>query len=249
MKVTAVVTPVVRAGKAPALEALVDAALERVPDGSVVVVTSKVAGLCEGRAVSTDVADKQQLAKREADFHLSPTESKYGITLTINRNLIVRDAGIDESNGGGYYVLWPADPFATARRLRDHLVEREGLTRCGVVISDSTTLPLRRGAVGAALAYSGFAPVNSYRGRVDLFGREFGSRHGASGADIATSLASAAVLVMGEGDECTPIALVEDVPFVEFVDVDDPPAPSDWRRIEDDLFAPLLTAVDWQTGP
>jgi len=49
-----------------------------------------------------------------------------------------------------------------------------------------------------------------------LFGRELTL----SKANIASGLASAAVTVMGGGFEQIPLAVIEDIPFVDFVDHD-----------------------------
>jgi F420-0:gamma-glutamyl ligase len=65
------------------------------------------------------------------------------------------------------------------------------------------------------------------------------------------ALASAAVVVMGEGTEQTPIALIEDVPFVRFQDND--PSADELKsfflsHMEDDLFEPFLKNAPWQPG-
>ena len=35
---------------------------------------------------------------------------RYHMTLTIKQGMLIPTAGIDESNGDGYYILWPRDP-------------------------------------------------------------------------------------------------------------------------------------------
>lgn len=96
------------------------------------------------------------------------------------------------------------------------------------------------------LAYSGFRPLNDHVGKPDLFGRPFR----VSQVDVAGGLAAAAVLQMGEGAEQTPIAVLSDLPFVQFADGD--PAPEELATImiplEEDLFAPFLLSVEWQKG-
>jgi F420-0:gamma-glutamyl ligase len=63
-------------------------------------------------------------------------------------------------------------------------------------------------------------------------------------------LAAAAVLVMGEGAESTPLALISGLPFVHFQERD--PNPEELQNLHidrrDDLYAPLLNAVPWQAG-
>jgi len=68
--------------------------------------------------------------------------------------------------------------------------------------------------------------------------------------NVVDALATAAVLVMGEGSEQTPLAVVGELPFVAFHDRDPSPAEMQQLRIavEDDLYGPLLTSVQWHTG-
>jgi F420-0:gamma-glutamyl ligase len=69
-------------------------------------------------------------------------------------------------------------------------------------------------------------------------------------ANILDGLAAAAVAVMGEGSEQTPIAVIRDTPFVTFVER--PPSEkeiNDMRiPLELDLYAPILSSVSWQKG-
>lgn len=69
-------------------------------------------------------------------------------------------------------------------------------------------------------------------------------------AAIADALGTAAVLVMGEGAEQTPLAVIEDIPFVKFQNRN--PKKTELQKLqmplEDDLYAPLLQAVKWKKG-
>jgi F420-0:gamma-glutamyl ligase len=155
-------------------------------------------------------------------------------------------AGIDESNGDGYYILWPKDSQQSANAIREYLVQKFGVRDVGVVITDSTSQPLRRGTCGIALAHSGFAALRDYMDQPDIFGRRMHVTH----ANITGGVAAAAVLAMGEGNEQTPLALLRDLPVVEF-QARNPTADElamTTLSLEDDLFAPFLTAVDWLPG-
>jgi F420-0:gamma-glutamyl ligase len=83
--------------------------------------------------------------------------------------------------------------------------------------------------------------LKNYIGTKDIFSRKLIHTQ----ANIAEGLAAAAVLVMGEGDECTPVAIIEDVPFVEFTDR---PNIIDTIALEADIYAPMLTKVEWKKG-
>ena len=71
-------------------------------------------------------------------------------------------------------------------------------------------MPLRAGVTGVALGYAGFRGVRDYRGKKDLFGKK--SRFTKS--NIADALAAAAVLLMGEGDEQTPLVIIKKAPVI-----------------------------------
>lgn len=245
MKVTPLKTDKILAGQ-HTLTDILDAAFTILTEKSIVVITSKIVAICQGRLVKIENADKAELVAQEAQFYLPPTQSKYGITLTISDNLLIPTAGIDESNSSGHYILWPENPQQVVNEVRAHLRKRFSISCLGVIITDSTTSPLRWGTRGISLAYSGLAPLNDYIGKPDIFG----SPLKVTKANVQDGLAAAAVLVMGEGAEQTPLALIEDVPFVEFRDAD--PTEEELKELHihpaDDLYGPLLNSVAWEKG-
>jgi dihydrofolate synthase / folylpolyglutamate synthase len=246
MRVTSVKTDKILP-KSHTLFEILDNHLPELSEGSILAITSKVVSLCEGRVVPFDAADKEELIKQDADYYLPASFSKYDYHFTISKNTLVSLAGIDESNGDGNYILWPKDPQGTANAVREYLKNKANLKKIGVVITDSTCMPLRWGTIGIALAYSGFNPLNNYVGKPDLFGRPFK----VSQAGVASGIAATAVLAMGEGAEQTPIAVIEDVPFVQFQGRNPTQKELELFYIskkEDDLFAPFLNSVKWQKG-
>ena len=246
MKVIPIKTKKITPKDTNILEVL-DAALVRLKDKSVVAITSKIVALCEGSVVPEEEGDKDQLIIEQAEKYLPRSSNKYNVLLTIKGNAINFSSGIDESNTGGYYVLWPQHPQKSANRIREYLVKKHKKKNIGVVITDTASVPLRWGQRGVfVLAHSGFAALNPYIGKPDLFGRPFEM----TSAAIADALGTAAVLVMGEGTEQTPIAIVEDIPFVRFQHRN--PTKAELSKLkmplEDDLYAPLLKAVKWKKG-
>lgn len=224
---------------------ILDKEIVSLSDKSVVSVTSKIVSICEKRVVKIGTTDKDLLIKEEADLYL-PVKNKYNFHLSIKNNVIIPSAGIDESNGNGYYILWPKNPQLSANKIRKYLLIKFKLKNLGVIIVDSKTTPLRWGVTGVAVAYSGFNPLNNYIGTKDIFGREFMVEK----VNIADALAASSVVVMGEGNEQTPIAIIEDIPFVEFQKRN----PSykelkEWAiSLEDDLYGQILTSVKWKKG-
>lgn len=215
-------------------------------ESSILAITSKIVSICQGRVVKTTEVNKKDLIYREAQLLFPPEKSKYNISITIKDNFLIPTAGIDESNGNGYFILWPNNPQQVANQLREYLCQKFGVKLAGVIITDSKTTPLRLGTSGTGLAHSGFLALNSYIDKPDLFGRHLKVTQ----SNILDGLAAAAVLVMGEGDEQTPLATLSDLSFVQFQDHDPTKEELDSLTIslEEDLYAPLLTAVPWVKG-
>ena len=225
---------------------LLDASVQTLQENTILVVTSKVVSICEGNVIKIGDIDKDTLIASQSEFYLPHTESKYDVTLTINHNMLVPTAGIDESNGNGYYILWPSDPWTSANIIRAYLIKRFSLTNVGVIITDSRSSPLRWGTTGVSLSHSGFLALNDYIGKPDIFGRILKMTK----ANIADGLAMGAVTVMGEGKEQTPLAIITDVPCVQFQSRNPTEEEIKGLKIDivDDVYAPLITKADWKKG-
>lgn len=178
--------------------------IPRVKNGSVLVVSSKIVSLAEGR--TADPKDRERLIKKESTQAVKTKK----VWLTEKDGILMANAGIDESNGNGKIILLPKDSYKSAAKLRVALQKQYKIKHLGVVIADSTVMPRRKGVVGVALGYAGLKGIRDYKGKKDLFGRKFKF----ASANIADSLATAAMLTMGEGSERQPLAVIEDAPVV-----------------------------------
>lgn len=260
MRVTAVKTHKITAKDRDLLKIL-DRYLFKLSEKSVVAITSKIVSITEGRIVPIkkvsrvprvprvsrgENTQKDELIKQESQFFLPRSENPYDVALTITGNTLVATAGIDESNGDGYYILWPKNPQKTANKVREYLKKKFNLKNVGVIITDSRTIPLRFGVTAFALSYSGFSPLKNYVGKPDLFGRKFEFEQ----MSIIDNLACAASLVMGEGAEQTPIAVMSDVSFVVFQDRN--PTKKELAELkismDKDLYGPFLKSIRWKKG-
>ena len=245
MNVKAIKTEKALPGKIGLFE-LLDKYLTSFEENSILAITSKVVSICEGRAVPIKGSNKDELVRQEADFYLPREENKYDVYLTIKDGQLVATAGIDESNGAGYFILWPANPQKSANQIREYLTKRFNLKKIGVLITDSKTTPLRWGTTGMAIAHSGFRALKNYIGTKDLFGRKLKMTK----ASVIDGLAAAAVFEMGEGDEQTPLAVISDISQVEFVDRN--PTGGELKEleisIEDDLYGSILKRAPWKKG-
>lgn len=240
MKVTACPTRLIQPGEK--ITKVLDEFLPPLSEGTIIAVTGKVVSVCENRLRSKEEVSKADLIIEEADAFLE-TERHSPFPLTIKSSLLTASAGVDESNGHGKYVLHPKDVQASARAIWEHLRRTHRLQEVGVIITDSNPTPLRRGVVGVAIGWCGLQPLYRYQGKLDLFGRPFAVTF----ANLLDALAAAAVLMMGEGDESTPLCTIENPPKVEFVQRGPTQEEESFFKmpLQDDLYRPLLTALPW----
>lgn len=209
---------------------------KKLPEKSVIVITSKIVALAERRtAIAGDKKTKEKLIREESEYAIS---TKY-VWLTIKDGMVMASAGIDESNADGKLILLPTDSFKTARLMRDRLRKYYNVKHLGVLITDSRTIPLRAGVTGVALGYAGFRGIKDYRDTPDIFGRKFKF----SRTDVADSLATTAAFIMGEGNEQQPLAMIEQAP-IEFCDkIDRKELHID---IHDDMYGPIFSKLPKQ---
>lgn len=204
-----------------------------VKDGAVLVVTSKIVALAEGRTAPVgNKKSMERLVRAESSFAL---KTKW-VWLTLRDRMIIANAGVDESNSADKLVLLPKDSYASAAALRTALMKRYGVRRLGIIITDSRVLPLRSGVTGVVLGYAGIKGLRDYVGKKDIFGRAFKFEK----TNVADCLASAAVLCMGEGAERQPLAIITDAP-VEFTARVRPDELS--IDLKDDLYLPFFSKV------
>lgn len=206
MEVRPIKTNIFKEGKN--LADFIVAHVPKLKDGSILAVTSKIVALAEGRVVKVkNRKEKEQLIRAESQWQLKVLPQWW---LTVRDGTVVVNAGLDDSNADGKTILLPEDSFDTASRLRRKLRAHYKIKNLGIVITDSRTSALREGVTGVALGYAGFRGVKDYRGDADIFGRKLKVTQ----TNIADSLATVATVVMGEGGERRPLAVIEDAPVV-----------------------------------
>ncbi|PIR61660.1 MAG: hypothetical protein COY81_00550 [Candidatus Pacebacteria bacterium CG_4_10_14_0_8_um_filter_43_12] len=247
MKATGIKTPIVHIGDN--LEKILLDALPNLPEKSILVVTCKIIALSEGSVAERKLATKKEkwaVVQQQAELYTDPGQSQYNLMLTVKDQIMAVNAGIDESNADGAYVLFPKNAYASAEKIWRLLRDHYQIKQLGVLIIDSKTFPLKWGTIGTALAYCGFQPVNDRRGEKDLFGYEMVMTK----ENIAEGLAAAANVEMGEVAEQKPLCLIENLEKVVFQD--HPPTPAEIEELNisivDDVYAPVLTKANWQKG-
>ena len=143
MNIMTIKTDRITAGSV-SLTDLLDVVLKDFTDGSILAITSKIVSLTENRVAPLDT-DRDQLIKQESDYYLDPRYSTHGYHFSVVGGMLTSSAGIDQSNGNGKYVLWPSNAQQAANMVRAYLKKRFAIKHAGVIIVDSTSLPLKRG--------------------------------------------------------------------------------------------------------
>ena len=173
-------------------------------DNDVLVVTQKIVSKAENKLIPIDPDDPLshkalveqeavRIVRRRGDLII--TETKHGF--------VCANSGIDLSNvERGYAALLPDDSDRSARRIRDIIQARLGVT-VGVIISDTFGRPWRKGLTDVAIGVAGIAAVHDLRGTPDALGRVMQVTE----VCVADELASAAELVMGKSTG-VPVAII-----------------------------------------
>jgi coenzyme F420-0:L-glutamate ligase/coenzyme F420-1:gamma-L-glutamate ligase len=240
--------PLVKSGDD--LAALLISAFDRsgvVPvDRDVLVVAQKVVSKAEGRFVdlrsivpsqrSRTIAEEVNKDPRLTEVILAESDEiirkQRDVLIVVHRlGFIMANAGVDQSNVAGeeseQVLLLPRDPDASAAALKAQL-DRQFEADLAVIINDSFGRPWRNGVVGVAIGAAGIPVVRNMIGTPDLFGRKMRVTEIA----LADEIATAASLVMGQGDEGQPAVHLRGLNW------DEPAAPASklLRPKEMDIF-------------
>jgi putative folate metabolism gamma-glutamate ligase len=246
MKVTAYKTHKIGVGED--IFAILDNYLPKLEDKTVVAIASKIIAFCQKDVVKKEPGmEKRDLIEQEADFYLGDEYPRpFGQSISIKNHTLSASAGIDESNGNGYFILWPKNLQQITNEIWHYLRKKNGIKNLGIIVTDSRIVPLRWGVIGITLSWCGFEPLKDYTGHPDIFGRTMMVEK----TSLIDSLATAATITTGEGYEQKPLAVIEDIPFVTFQNR--PPTDEEIKKLQivlkDDLFEPLLSSVKWKKG-
>lgn len=196
-------------------------------DGDVIAVAQKIVSKSENRYVLLDsvvpseraisLAEKCDKDPRQVELVLLESRDVLrtvpGVIIVEDvRGLVLANAGVDRSNvdedeeGRERVLLLPADPDASAARLRESLSARCKVD-VGVIINDSLGRAWRMGTVGVAIGVAGLPGLLDRRGEEDLQGRPLLITE----VGLADELAAAASAVMGQASEGRPVVLIRGV--------------------------------------
>jgi coenzyme F420-0:L-glutamate ligase/coenzyme F420-1:gamma-L-glutamate ligase len=196
-------------------------------DVTIIVIAHKIVSKAEGRivklkdivpsAMAEEIAGVTVKDPRFIELILRETKEIVKVssdTLVVrNKNgLVCINAGIDKSNveGSDAYALLPSDPDDSVRRINAQINKLTG-KNVSVVICDTYSRPFRRGQTEFTIGIAGINPIKDYHGQRDLFGYILKVKNSA----VADEIASAAELLMGQGNEAIPVVIIKNLSCVE----------------------------------
>jgi coenzyme F420-0:L-glutamate ligase / coenzyme F420-1:gamma-L-glutamate ligase len=202
-------------------------------EGDIIVIAESALATSESRLIrldeitpsdrASDLGRRYDMDPREVEVVIRESDSVVGgiqgFLLCMKSGTLLPNAGVDASNAPpGYLVPLPENPDRSAGSIRDEIRKRKGI-QTGVIIADSRTHAMRVGCSGVAIGCAGIPSVIDDRGRNDLFGRKLLVTKRA----VADNIATAAELVMGEADECTPAAVIRGLglPMTEQIGIEE----------------------------
>jgi coenzyme F420-0:L-glutamate ligase/coenzyme F420-1:gamma-L-glutamate ligase len=176
------------------LLAALTAAGERMLDGDVLVVSSKIISKAEGRQVEAD--GREQAIAGQTVRRVAARRTPHGLAQIVEAAAgpVMAAAGVDASNvAPGTVLLLPVDADASARALRARVAAVTG-ARVAVLVSDTAGRAWRNGQIDFALGAAGIAVTDDLRGSLDSHGQVLEVTVRA----VADELAAAADLVKGK---------------------------------------------------
>lgn len=130
---------------------------------------------------------------------------RVALVVRTRNGCVCLNAGVDKSNvkGQTVYARLPRNPDKSAATIKAGIEKATG-KKVAVIIADTYSRPNRVGQVEFTIGLAGLEPITDYRGGGDLFGYQLHYKYVA----LADEIAAAAELVMGQGKEKTPAAIV-----------------------------------------
>ena len=214
---------------------VLDTYVTDVQDWDIIFITSKILAIHQGKCIKATEINKKDLVEQEADKRIHtdvmPGKDTY---LTIKNDILIPSAGIDESNANGYYILWPDNLPTFSKEIHDYICKKHQVKNIGIIITDSTTRPLKWWVVGIWIYAYGIQPLIDKRGVKDIFGKALEITQ----VNVVDALSAMAVYLMGEAAECQPIVIGRNIPWIEYADT----YTFEATKIppENDLYRPLL---------
>lgn len=193
---------------------VIDTYITDLKDGDIVFITSKVVSINEWRTILNDwIIQKKDLIEKESDAMISKevVPWKY-IHITLTDNILIPTAWIDESNANWYFILWPKKSLEFSKQVHEFLCKKFSIKNLWIIITDSTTRPLKWWVVWIAICSYWINPLIDKRGEKDIFWKELSITQ----INVIDALSASAVYMMWETNETQPIVIARNIPWVEY---------------------------------
>jgi coenzyme F420-0:L-glutamate ligase / coenzyme F420-1:gamma-L-glutamate ligase len=173
------------------------------------------------RAIQVVLDESQEILRAERGVLVCRTRHGF----------VCANAGVDASNASSpeTLILLPRDPDGSARAIRARVRELTGASPA-VLISDSFGRAWRHGQLDVAIGLAGMQPLEDWRGRADVAGRELQATWLA-----VTDAAAASADLAREKDSREPVVIIEGLERF-LTGEDGPGAHALLRPLEEDLF-------------
>src|SRR5487761_735724 len=137
MKVTAYKTHKITVGED--IYEILDRYLPKLSDGSVVAIASKIISFCQKDVIKKENGlEKRDLIPHETDYYLgNDYKMTYNQIISIKNHTLTASGGIDESNGDGYFILWPKNLQETTNHIWEYLKNKYAIKNLGIIVTDS----------------------------------------------------------------------------------------------------------------
>ncbi len=190
-----------------------------IEEGDVIAVAQCIVSKAEGKVVDLREVKPSELAERiasrnnknpkEVEVILQQSDEilrlRHVIIARTKHGFVCANAGVDHSNVDlGHVTILSDDLDASAAKIRDSIKRKLG-SEVAVIITDTQGRAFRHGCIGVAVGVAGMRPLLDLRGKRDLYGKELK----VTITSPADALAAAAVAVMGESNEGTPVVVVK----------------------------------------
>lgn len=224
-----------------------------IEDDDVITITSKIYSMEQKAAVMLkDVIPSEEAIKLAEKSTLNPSlaqlvlnESKGEVYGAVYKAILAKtdyglsaNAGIDQSNcPEGYALLLPRNPDNAALEFKKRIKDALG-KEVAVIITDSRTIPLKKGTSAVAIGVAGIDPIIDEKGKRDLYGYKMMITTRA----LADNLSTATNLLMGETDEKMPFGIIRGLEYARAhnVSVKSTLMPENYCL----YFAPLLELIN-----
>lgn len=193
---------------------VIDKYVTDLQEWDILFITSKVVAIHEWRCVKDDWnMNKKDFIKKEADYFIkTDVVPWHEIYLTLKNNILIASAWIDRSNSNWYFVFWPEKMQEFSKELHKTLTKKFNIKNLWIIITDSSSKPLKLWVQWIWIYSYGIVPLNDERWNKDIFWEKLKITQ----INVIDSLSSMAVFLMWEWSQTQPIVIWRNIPNIKY---------------------------------